>query len=158
MQDEAIAVVKQVESWAEKIGAKPKFKTDQDVVLEVLSTKPSELEKKTKSELMDFQHILTCDISNLNCITNELNCIMYYCDSNINYITCDKVRNMQDMMKNDTKVLVAIKKDAVCSSLLKLKNKTKLKLIELENCITIRQKFLDIIDLIVKGKIYDRGN
>ena len=158
MQDEAILVIKQVESWAEKVGAKPKFAIDQGVVFDILSEKPSDLEKRTKSELMDFQHVLTCDISNLTCITNELNCIMHYCDSNINYITCDKIKNMQDFMKNETKVLVAIKQDKVCASLLKLKNKTKLKLIELENCINIRQKFLDILELIVKGKFYDRSN
>ena len=156
--NEAIEVIEKVSKWAESIGARRKFKISNEEVDDILSKRPTDLDTLYKSTLLDYQHVLTCDINNLNTILNELNSIIYYCDSNINYITCDSVRGMQDMMKHDLKVLLAAKKDKVCSNLLKLKNQTKLKLIQLENCIDIRQKFLNILETVLKGKIYDRSN
>lgn len=156
--NEAIEVIEKVSKWAESIGARKKFNVSNEEVDNILSKRPSELDTLYKSTLLDYQHILTCDISNLNCVINELNSILYYCDSNINYITCDSIRVMQDVMKHDLKVLVAAKKDRVCSNLLKLKNQTKLKLMQLENCIDIRQKFLNMLEIVLKGKIYDRSN
>jgi hypothetical protein len=156
--NEAIEVIEKVSRWAESIGARKKFGVSKEEVDNILCKKPSDLDALYKSTLLDYQHVLTCDISNLNTVLNELNSIMFYCDSNINYITCDSVRGMQDMMKHDLKVMIAAKKDRVCSNLLKLKNQTKLKLIHLENCIDIRQKFLNILETVLKGKIYDRSN
>ena len=156
--NEAIEVIEKVSRWAESIGARKKFDVSKEEVDNILSKRPSELDTLYKSTLLDYQHILTCDISNLNLILNDLNSIIFYCDSNINYITCDSIRNMQDMMKHDLKVIAASKKDPVCSNLLKLKNQTKLKLIQLENCIETRQKFLNMLEIVLKGKIYDRSN
>ena len=158
MQDKIDSLIKDLNEWSKNIGIPLINSIDNDSISFISNCSYSEINQMTLEDLNSNYFNIMKFISNLNSSIHELQTIVDYCESSINYIICDKILKMDTYAKNDIKVMYCIKNDNLCKGLLKIQIDSKSKLSYLKDRMTFFTKMTDMLDSIIKRKVYDRSN
>lgn len=160
MQDKVQKFLDEFKSWTRSIGI-PNIKEIEKEEIEFVSNcSYSDFLSMSIEQLNDYYFNIMKFTNSLQISIREMESILEYCESSINYIICDKVIKMSGdlYIKNDLKVMYFIKNDEFCKQLLKVQLDTKSKVQYLKDRFNFFSKLSDMIDSIIKRKTYDRSN
>lgn len=159
LDEDSIKLIEDLKLWAECIGFSKEYSVPLEKFEEIFDYSASELRSKSLDTLQDYLIICLKYISNLQKIINELNTIVTYCETSIEYLLADKILSMSSLVsKYDIKLIKALEGSKLAKELFNIKNKTKLKLIIIDQQIETKKKFTDILGDIIKKKNYERSN
>lgn len=158
MQDKIDTFLGDFKKWVDSIGL-PSIKCiETKEIQDSLNLSYYDLNNMSIDELNNIYLNIMKFMNNLSSSIHELQTVLEYCESSINYLICDKILKMDTYAKTEIKVMHCIKSDKFCKSLLKIQIDSKSKLSYLKDRMMFFTKMSDMIDSIIKRKTYDRSN
>lgn len=158
MQDRLNSFMGDFKKWIDSIGL-PSIKCmDKKEIQDSCNLSYYDLNNMSIDELNSLYLDIMKFMNNLSTSIHELQTVLDYCESSINYIICDKLIKVDAYVKAEIKSMYCIKNDTLCKDLLKIQIDSRAKLSYLKDRMNFFVKMTDMIDLITKRKIYDRSN